>query len=155
MNVDALLTDWLAAGPLIVERLRAKVPGLRLVAQLADLANIEQAAVQVPAAFVAYDGDRYAEGAASGMAQHGAQRWQVVLAVRNASVGGNGAGVPGEAGPLLPQIGAALAGWSPFDGGRPLRRVTALRPGYTVGFGYYPLAFELDFVTTTPRPQGR
>ena len=77
----------------------------------------------------------------------GAQRWMVVLAVRNARAGGNNAALADEAGPLLPMIRAALAGWVPLDEGRPLRPASGMAPGFGVAFAYYPLAFELDFVT--------
>lgn len=151
MAAPTLDTDWLAPGALIVERLRAEVPALRLVAAIDELNDLDARAKQTPAAFVAYDGDRLAEATPSGCSEAGAQRWLVVLAVRNARAGGDNAGLPQHAGPLLPQIANALRGWAPGDAGRGLRRASGPRPGYSTAFAYYPLAFELPFVTATPR----
>ncbi|ANQ83704.1 hypothetical protein dqs_0628 [Azoarcus olearius] len=142
--------DWLAAGPHLVERLRDQVREFRLVAELTDLGKIEERVKQAPAGIVAYDGTRYADGARSGMSRQGAQRWMVVVAVRNATGGGDNSALAAEAGPLILRVSDALSGWAPFEG-RPLREVTAPRPGYSTAFAYYPLMFELDFVTATPR----
>ncbi len=146
--------DWLAAGPAIAQRLREEVPELRLVALIDELSATtmdERVQGQTPAVAVAHDRDIYGQGSRTGMSQDGAQRWLVVLAVRNAAIGGNNRALASEAGPLIPKIRNALAGWSPLDGCRPLRVATGPRTGYSTAFAYYPLAFELDFVTATPR----
>lgn len=150
--MSVLVDDWLAAGPLMVDRLRAEVPALRGVGSINDLGDLEaRVGQQAPAAFVVYDGDRVAPAVGSGASEAGAQKWIVVLALRSARAGGDGSGLAAEAGRLLPQIRNALVGWAPFENGRPLRRVTAPRPGYGTAFAYFPLAFELDFVTAPPR----
>lgn len=148
--MTTLLDDWLVAGEHIKERLRSQVPALRMVETMTTLAAdaIEQrVSAQVPAAVVVYMGDRIAPDPRVPGVTTGAQRWCVVLAVRSARAGGNNAALAGEAGPLLPQIRAALAGWSPLEGGRPMRSASGMAPGFGVAFAYYPLNFELDFVT--------
>lgn len=144
--------NWLAAGALIEQRLRNEVSELRHVAGINDLGDLEaRTGQQAPAAFVVYDGDRIAPVVGNGQSEAGAQRWIVVLAVRSSRAGGDGSGLRSEAGRLLPAIRDALRGWAPFEGARPLRRVSAPRPGYSAVFAYLPLAFELDFVTGAPR----
>lgn len=148
--MTSIVDNWLAAGDRIVTRLAAQVPALRMVETMTTLTaeGIEQRIkTQVPAAIVVYMGDRITPDPRAPRITAGAQRWVVVLAVRNARAGGNNAALADEAGPLLPLIRAALAGWVPLDEGRPLRPASGMAPGFGVAFAYYPLAFELDFVT--------
>lgn len=148
--MTSIVDNWLAAGDRIVTRLAAQVPALRMVETMTTLTaeGIEQRIkTQAPAAIVVYMGDRITPDPRAPRITAGAQRWVVVLAVRNARAGGNNAALADEAGPLLPLIRAALAGWVPLDEGRPLRPASGMAPGFGVAFAYYPLAFELDFVT--------
>lgn len=148
--MTSIADNWLAAGDRIVTRLAAQVPALRMVETMTTLTaeGIEQRIkTQAPAAIVVYMGDRITPDPRAPRVTAGAQRWMVVLAVRNARAGGNNAALADEAGPLLPMIRAALAGWVPLDEGRPLRPASGMAPGFGVAFAYYPLAFELDFVT--------
>lgn len=148
--MTSIVDNWLAAGDRIVTRLAAQVPALRMVETMSTLTaeGIEQRIkTQVPAAIVVYMGDRITPDPRAPRVTAGAQRWMVVLAVRNARAGGNNAALADEAGPLLPLIRSALAGWVPLDEGRPLRPASGMAPGFGVAFAYYPLAFELDFVT--------
>ena len=148
--MTSIVDNWLAAGDRIVTRLAAQVPALRMVETMTTLTaeGIEQRIkTQAPAAIVVYMGDRITPDPRAPRITAGAQRWMVVLAVRNARAGGNNAALADEAGPLLPMIRAALAGWVPLDEGRPLRPASGMAPGFGVAFAYYPLAFELDFVT--------
>ena len=148
--MTSIADNWLAAGDRIVTRLAAQVPALRMVETMSTLTaeGIEQRIkTQAPAAIVVYMGDRITPDPRAPRVTAGAQRWMVVLAVRNARAGGNNAALADEAGPLLPMIRAALAGWVPLDEGRPLRPASGMAPGFGVAFAYYPLAFELDFVT--------
>ena len=148
--MTSLADNWLAAGDRIVARLVDQVPALRMVETMSTLTaeGLEQRIkTQVPAAIVVYMGDRITPDPRAPRVTAGAQRWMVVLAVRNARAGGNNAVLADEAGPLLPLIRSALAGWVPLDEGRPLRPASGMAPGFGVAFAYYPLAFELDFVT--------
>lgn len=144
--------DWLAAGKAIEQRLADQVRALRLVASLTDIERIEERVrSQTPAAFVVYGGDRFNDQTPNGMGMGGSQDWVVFIAIRNAATGGDNSRLDAEAGPLIVAVANALTGWAPFDGGRPLKRITPPRPGYRVGFAYYPLAFNLDFSIATPR----
>lgn len=146
-----MISDYLAAEPLLIARLRAAVAGFRAVLGAADLDGVAEGAQTVPAAHVIYDGDALPGGDASrggaGAAQMVAQRWLVVVAVRNVRQAATGDGARGEAGPLISQTLAALSGWQPSPSFRPLRRVAGPRPGYNAGFGYFPLLFEAQLVT--------
>lgn len=149
--MTSLADDWLAAADPIVQRLRAELPELRMVETMTQLAAdaIEQRIkAQDPACIVCYMGDRISPDPRAPRVSVGAQRWCVVLAVRNARAAGNNAALAAEAGPLLPRIRNALSGWVPLDDGRPLRPASSgMPPGFGVAFAYYPLMFELDFVT--------
>lgn len=149
MTAASLLDDWLLARDPIVERIKAEVPAFRRVAsinELGALAELEAKSRQTPAAFVVFDGERLGGGAASGASESGAQRWIVVIAVRSARAGGDGSALDDEAGPLIAKTLRALKGFKPLgQASRGLQRVTAPRPGYSVNFAFYPLAYELPF----------
>ncbi len=146
-----MITDYLAAEQLLIARLRSAVPGFHAVLGAADLDGVAEAGQTVPAAHVIYDGDALPGGDAArggaGAAQMVAQRWMIVVAVRNVRQTLSGDGARGEAGPLISQTLAALSGWQPSPAFRPLRRVPGPRPGYNAGFGYFPLLFEAQLVT--------
>lgn len=147
-----MIADYLSAEAPIIARLRAEVSGLRTVLGAADIAELEEAAVPTPAAFVIYDGDEIPEGegarAGAGTAQRVTQRWYVVVAVRNARDALGGSAARAEAGPLISQAIAALAGWQPTADHRPLRRAGAVPPGFSKGFGYFPILFTTEVVTS-------
>lgn len=98
--MTTLADDWLAAGDRIVARLADQVRPLRMVETMSTLAAeaIEQRVnTQVPAAIVVYMGDRITPDPRVPTITAGAQRWCVVLAVRNARAGGSNAALAGEA----------------------------------------------------------
>lgn len=140
------MTDYLELGGLLQSRLESAVTSLKKVAPAVSLAMLEERSATSPAAYVIYDGDTPADQTSRYLDATAKQRWLVVLAIRNQRDTDGGGGVRDEAGPLLAKIIDALRGWYPKDGIRPPRRVTAPRPGYTTGFGYYPLAFEFDLI---------
>lgn len=139
----SLREDWLSIGAQIVERLQGELSGeLRQVRLAAAIEEIGDASPASPAVWVAWGGDRIADGAGPGQgaAQAIDQQWIVALLVRSAKDAASGGGVADKAGPLLARILAALMGWQP-QGCRALRRVEAPRPTYLAGTGVYPLAF--------------
>ncbi len=142
-----MLPDYLAAGPLLIERIRAALPALRAVLPAGDLAGIGEAAIQSPSVFVLFDGDRLGDSAGRGQAGIVHQRWMIVLAVRNARQGDGGAALLADAGPLLAALLAALMGFQLSADHRPLVRVSAPAPGYSPALAYYPLAFETAIST--------
>lgn len=131
-------TDYFAAEPLIIARLKAAVPALRTVLGVAELADVPAASQPTPAAFVIYDGDELGATSSSGAAQIVKQRWLVVIAVSQGK--GDGYDSRRVAGPLVSDTLAALQGWAPA-GYREMHRVGGPGPAYVNGVAYLPLAF--------------
>lgn len=143
-----MLSDYLSAGPLLIDRIRSAVPGIVAVLPARDLSALNETSLQSPTVFVVYDGDRLSDATGRGQAQTVQQRWLVVLAVRNARQADGGAGLAAGAGPLLSGLLKALQGWQPNSPDfRPLIRVASPHPGYSPAFAYYPLAFESQIFT--------
>lgn len=152
------LTDFFQAGPAIQARLRdlSQAIGLKTVDDLAPLADALEGAKpgeiaqrlsalypQAPAVAVGYDGDVILMDGDGG-GQVLAQRWLVVLVVRNVADTRAGAALMREAGPILLALAAALGGWRPdvqYLGD--LRRVAGPRPSFGPGIGLFPLAFAV------------
>lgn len=143
------MDNHLALEGLLIERLKSAVPEFRAVPGMADLAAMQESSQITPAAHVIYWGDTVPSGnsAGQGSAQMVAQTWMVVVAVRSARDTRGGSGAREEAGTLMSDVIQALSGWMPGPGYLPMRRVNAPRPGFSAGFGYFPLAFETRFVT--------
>lgn len=137
--------DYLALEPLLLERIRAEVPGLKAVMGVADLASVSAKQQITPAVYVIYLGD--VVGQASGRAQVVDQVWAVVPTVYYADSTGNGEGARRLAGPLISSVLAALSNWTPRIDMKPLRRVQSNTPAeYEDNFGYFPLLFISGFV---------
>lgn len=142
--------DYLADEALIVARLKLKTTGFgNNVLNAADLAGVEQTKQITPAVFVIYIGDRLGKEAGRGIGQEVFQQWAVVVAVRNARSQRTGEGARSDAGPLMTEVIAALQGWEPATGRRPLKRIQApWRPKYSPGgYAEFPLAFETELNT--------
>ena len=140
--MSGALLDYLAAGPLIVARLKDRVEDLRLVLPATELSAMKETGLPTPSVFVIYDGDRLGDAALRGAVRVVHQRWLVVLAVRNATQGDGGQAMQDTAGPLISALLGALQGVLLSPDHRPLMRVSAPKPGYSAAFAYYPLAFE-------------
>lgn len=143
----------LSAWPLIIERIKAQVAGLRdvlLAYQLADVLNGTQAPVS-NAAYVVFDGEDSVELHPDGESQIVTQGWLVVLSIHNPSNASAGRGPVEQAGPLYTQIRRALAGWSPGDDYSDLQRTTAPRPVYAAGgYAYFQQRYITQIVTMPP-----
>lgn len=142
------MENFLSAEPLIVARLEAKVPGVK-VFSAADLAGVAEAKQTTPALHVLFSGyrpTRQQEGS-HGRIQEGEQTWFVVAAVRNLRSPQTGEHAREEAGPVLATVLAALQGWKPSTGHGPLELAPGARAGFKNGFGYFPLAFTTKVVT--------
>lgn len=147
-----MIDDYLAAGNLIAERVRAECLAIRRVQPLGNLyalldeepqAMAQHINGQLPAVFVGFDGETIGDTAGDGIAHVAEQRWLVVLAVGNYRRADTAGGVTDEAGPHLSSLVAALTGWQP-DGFTELHRQVAPRPGYLAGVGFFPLVFSTD-----------
>lgn len=139
--------DYLALEPLLVERIRTEVDGLRVVRGVADLASVSARQQETPAAYVIYLGDLVGEAAGNGAAQPVDQIWAVVPTVYYADAAGSGEGARRIAGPLIGRTITALSGWRPRLDMKPLRRVQSNTPAeYEDSYGYFPLLFSTGFV---------
>ncbi len=136
------MADYLAAEPLIIQRLQSQIANMAVLSA-ADLADVVEAQQTTPAIHVLYDGDRLVDAQGRGQAQAVAQRWMIVIAVRNARDQGKGGKARGTAGPHLDAALKTLSGYELSTGHGALKRVPAPRPVYSKGgFAYFPLAFE-------------
>lgn len=154
--------DYLFLEPLLVERVRAEVPGLARVGGVPDLAAVADRQQASPAVYLIYLGDELAAGpqaqGGQGRVQTVKQLWAAVLALYCADASGEGEGARREAGPLLGQLLQALTGWTPRADVTPLtRRQGPAEMAYADGYFYYPLVFQASFVfprmrTWQPQP---
>lgn len=143
--MDAL-TNYLAAEPLIIARLKDKVPEFAHVGDWSEYSTLEEGAIQTPAAFVMYGGDRVNEAGGKGNVQRADQIWGVVIVVRNVAQRRAGTAIREEAGPLMAQTLAALMGWQPAPQFRELERLPAPRPEYAKLVGFFPLQFAAGLI---------
>lgn len=145
------MKDYLAAEPLIIERVRARCAtelGLRQVIGVADLEGVESARQVLPAAYVLYGGERVPEERTHrGAVQQVNQRWYVVLAQSNRRDASHGSDWRREIGGMLAALNAALQGWKPSAEHGELTKAAAPAPLYRSGYGYWPLAFNTRIVT--------
>ncbi len=128
--------DYLSAGvrlKALLEPLKAQ--GLREVFIATDLDVAKQQSQIAPAVHVMYRGDRLDENTQSGRVTKATQTWLLILIHRSQ---------PNQpsAGVFLSKLIAAVAGQT--HGDSTFRRVTSpVAPGYSGGFVYLPLAFEI------------
>lgn len=144
------VADHLMLEPLIIDRLSAELGNtVRQVASAADLAGVTEGSQISPAIHVLYAGDQIPTGEGArgqfGVPQQVEQRWNVVVAVRNARTQRSGAAARNEAGPLLAAVCRALAGWQPDAAFTAFRRRNAPPPAYTGTFGYFPTQWTTEF----------
>ena len=133
--------SWLALEPLLVarlvERLDEVVPAANILTAPEIAAVTEQQQVS-PAVYVIYRGSRVNQVVPDGTICEIEQAWGTVVAVRNVKEIRTGAAARADAGLILDQVFAALAGWRP-EGFRALRPIDPPASGYTKGFQYHPL----------------
>jgi len=137
----------LTAEPLIIDRLKVTMPTLRGVFGMADLASVQLSQQINPAAFVVYDGDVVGVAAGQGAVQMVSERWLVVVSVMNVRDIRGGTSARVEAGVLIGEVIAALAGWQPSPAHRPMTRIAAPKPIFNAGFLSIPLAFDVKFIS--------
>jgi len=137
------MADALSAWTPICNRVKDQVPALKAVLPAWDLASVVERSQITPAVFVVYDGSEPSDQASNGTKVLEAQRFVVVLVVRNAADTLGGTGVAGEAETLRAGVINALSGWKPTPEHRPMTRARGnYRPHYTPGFAYLPTTFE-------------
>jgi len=134
--------DFLALETLIIARLKALCPAARAVLSVDDLADVAERSQTAPALHVVYGGFRVNSATDNGRSAVTEQRW-LVIAVTRCSAQRDAA--PAEArarsGVLAREALAALMGWRPAPGMRPLTLSTPPNPIFSNGMAYIPLAF--------------
>ena len=148
-----MIDNYLKIEGLLKEKLRDCVSDAKAVYSVSDLAAIQEKAQVTPALHVLYSGDQLpgADGnqTGTGRGQMVFQRWMVVIAVRNVRDVQGGEGVRESAGALISSVIKAVQGWNPSCEFRNFKRVSAPTPVFNAGFGYFPLAFEIQLVTVS------
>lgn len=135
--------DYLAAAPLLQAALE-QVPHVHDVIYLNDLAELDNIK-RTPCLFLLYQGDNVPDNANAGLYSAFSQTWLVVLVDR--------LGRKSNAGAHLTNTIRALAGKRTGSVGPWIRVNTSLKPKYTKGFGYYPLAFKAQMKLNQQRNQ--
>lgn len=136
----------LSIEPLIVTRLEERLTTLTpqpKVLTAPDLAGIAEEQQVTPAVHVVYGGMRIAQDQAEGAIVELEQTWFTIVTVRNVRDVRSGSANRVDAGPILGAVFTALTGWRPAQNTRRLHPANAPRPGYSKGYGYYPLAWTL------------
>ncbi len=142
--------SFLSAEPLLIERLQARVDGVRKVVAVGELAELAKGGEALPALFVLPAALTLKSTDASKSKARYEEEWLVVLMVKSARQ--SAAGVEAQraqAGPLLLQVFQALAGWAPATHLSALEPVTPPAPAMEGVFAYFPLAFRTAFHVTT------
>lgn len=136
--------DYLSAGGRLKALLEPlKSQGLREVFIATDIDDAKSKSQIAPAVHIMYRGDKLEENTQSGRVSKVTQTWLLILIHRSQP---NQA----SAGVFLTRILSAVAGQN--HGNSTFKRVTApVAPGYSGGFVYLPLAFEITVKTKGER----
>lgn len=139
---DAWAANALWPGQVIVDRLRELVTSLRSVMLVDEFDPATTAPRQLPSAVVLLDAMRVVQQTnVYSQPLNCEQDWMVALAVRSAR--GAADAQSEAAGPLIPQVVAALHGFVPSGLPRGFVWRTGPRPNYGRDVSYYPLTFTL------------
>lgn len=137
----------LAAGPLIESRLKAKCPAAGdNVFSTADLAGVKEKSQTTPALHVVLHSYQPASDD-NGSSSRWREIWLIVAVVKNVRQGVGAQAVRDDAAALLAETVAALDGWRCAGTVGLVRAIAPPQPMITDGFGYFPLAFEVQTVT--------
>lgn len=134
---------FMAVEPLLEARIKAQLamPNIHvLTAQ--DLSKVGERAQHTPAVHVIYGGlSVVVDKGLVGLAE----RWLTIVAVRHSGDNVGGQKARESAGPILNAVWLALHGWIPSADYKALIPTTPPDPGFSAGFGYYPLAWDCPF----------
>jgi len=118
------MDDYLFLQPLLIERVKACVPGLAHIGSASSLSEAQDNTAASPTCWIIYLGEDITDGA---RAKHPVkQHWAAVLTLAYPK--------QGEAGPLLGKLINALTGWIPENAGQkepacsPLERTSTRLP---------------------------
>ena len=132
----------LALEPLIVARLKEKLPADIQVLTAPDLAGPEGKGRHVPAVYVVYGGYRVPSDQQSFTTI--VESWLTWCAVRNVHQIRQGADARSLASEMQDGVRLALSRWRPA-GYKPLSLASAPRPYWAAGTAYFPLAWDAPF----------
>jgi hypothetical protein len=135
------MDNYLSAEQLIIDRLEAQIDGVHVLSA-ADLSGVDERSQVTPAVHVVYDGDDLGDRAGDGAAQIVRQRWLTVVATRNVRAIGSGKAAREDAGTVILQALAALAGWQPSEEHGQMVRIPGPRPAYRDGYLYVPITWH-------------
>lgn len=134
------MENYLSAGPLIIDKLKAEIPDLaNFIFNTADLEGVSGAKQHAPALHVLYFGDRVLES--RGPACTVEQLWYVVVVTRNVKTQITAEDARMEAGVLAKKVMLALLGWEPTNEHGAMKRTNGVSPAFGAGFAYVPLLF--------------
>ena len=139
-------SNFLAAEPLIIARLRAVLPAHVHVLAAADLADVSADMQPTPAVHVLYQGYSVADNRTPAFAAVD-QQWLTVIVARNLRDITGGFDARQDAGPLAAQVMDALyrhrlkAADGTYFGAAPLRLDSAPQAGFADGHFYLPLGW--------------
>ena len=138
--------NLLDAEPLILARLAAQIPGVR-VASAATIAGTLDIANLLPAVFVQPGGAEVVSYSGNSLANAEDETWYVIAADKLVPDTVGLAGNYQAIGLLLGQIAAALAGWAP-TGYRPFKYAGRDEPAIEPGQAEFPLRFTTRRIFT-------
>lgn len=139
------MENHLSLEPLMIARLRERVPAALDVLAAADMAAVEEKKMRFPALHVYYMGDKLDDRAGDGQFAEVEQTWGVVVAVRHLS---GALAQRNAAGDLISAVLSALQGWLPGEDYSRMTRINAPAPLYrTGGYVFVPLYFTCRVLT--------
>jgi hypothetical protein len=143
-----MITNLLSAEPLLLARLRARLPAPVQVFAAADLDGVREREQYAPAVHLLYGGHRIGDSPYPGVEKR-LQSWVCVLVARNRR------GVESQrdaAGELLTQVETSLLGWRPSPDHTPRIGQDAPAPRYGAGVIYLTLGYQTSVRSSKARP---
>ncbi|TXT37409.1 MAG: hypothetical protein FD135_3640 [Comamonadaceae bacterium] len=142
-----MLDNLLALEPELMERLRTELAGLTPAVHVLsadDLAGVKEEQQLVPAVHVVYQNYRVAESRQDGKTVLINQTWLAVVVTRNVANLKSSDAARKQAGLISLRVTKALMGFRAASASGPLKLANGPGAGFHKGFGYLPLAFEVD-----------
>jgi hypothetical protein len=131
------MANYFALAGLIIARLKEQLPDVPL-STIWSLAEIQETKDPTPRLQVLFDTDVVGASTTNGSNHAIEHVWTVLVMARN---------VEDDAGPLIPHVITALAGWKPTPAHSYVKRVDAgVKPDRSAGGVYYfPISFSTKF----------
>jgi hypothetical protein len=142
-----MLANLLALEPELMARLKSaladQTPSV-YVLSADDLAGVKEEQQLVPAVHLVYQGYRVTESRHDGKASRINQTWLAVVVTRNVANLKSADAARKQAGTLAGLVTQALMGFKAASAAGPLKLASGPGAGFNKGFGYLPLAFEVE-----------